>query len=135
MKFTTLYIALSLLTFSLFFTSCVEEMEEENNVVTITIDEPLNEAVITDCTEVHIHVDVVATVENHEFEVVLHPEDDTSDRIIDFDLHDHDKELTFDQEVDLCSYAPGTCFHLEVVACVDHDCEMSEFAEAEFCLE
>jgi len=42
---------------------------------------------------------------------------------------------TFEQEVDLCSYASGTCFHLEVFACKDHDCESREFAEVEFCIE
>lgn len=134
MKITKFYFILCLLSVGLFITSCGDPEEDENQI-TITIDEPLDGDVISDCSEVHIHVDVVATVENHEFEVVLHPEDDTSDNIIDFDLHDHDKELNFEQEVDLCSYAAGTCFHLEVVACVDHDCEESVFAEAEFCLE
>ena len=43
--------------------------------------------------------------------------------------------ITFEQEVDLCSYAAGTCFHLEIEACIDHDCAEKETAEVEFCLQ
>ena len=121
-----------------FVTSCSDDDEEPtNNVVTITIDEPLpNETIaMADCGDVHIHIDIVATDENHEIEVILHPEGDVSDKIIDYDQHDHDKEIEFFQSVDLCSYAAGTCFHLEVEACVDHDCAEKATADVEFCLQ
>lgn len=122
---------------ALFVFSCKDDDDssDETNQITITIEEPLDGETIADCSEVHIHVDVVASVENHEIEVILHPEGDTSDKIIDYDEHEHDQEIDFEQEVDLCSYEAGTCFHLEVFACVDHDCEEKAFAEAEFCLE
>lgn len=129
------YCLLSLLTVGLFLTSCGDK--EETNEITITIEEPANDATIamTDCANVHVHVDIVASVENHEVEIILHPEGDVDDKIIDFDKHAHDANITFEQEVDLCSYPAGTCFHLEVVACADHDCAEKTTADAEFCLQ
>ncbi len=123
---------------SLFIVSCDKDDDDSSgteNKITITIDEPIDGETISDCADVHIHIDFDATIENHSVEVVLHPEGDTSDKIIDFDLHDHDKEIKFDQEVDLCSYGAGACFHLEVEACVDHDCEEKATAEVEFCIQ
>ena len=117
------------------FVSCDDDDSgSAENQITITIEEPVEGEVIADCADVHIHIDVDATIENHELEVILHPEGDTSDKIIDFDEHEHDKEIKFEQEVDLCSYPAGTCFHLEVKACDDHDCEKTTTAEVSFCL-
>jgi len=114
-----------------------DDGDSENNMITITIDEPMNEESIAmaNCGDVHIHIDIEASVENHEIEIILHPEGDVNDKIIDKDMHDHDKVINFEQEVDLCSYAAGTCFHLEVAACIDHDCETKERADVEFCLQ
>ncbi len=135
-KFFYLFVFISV---GLFFTSCDDDDDDNPmvNQITITIDEPMDgeTIAIADCADVHIHVDIVATDENHEVEVVLHPEGDTSDKIIDIDMHEHDKEISFVQEVDLCSYGAGACFHLEVEACVDHDCGEKVTAEAEFCLQ
>jgi len=117
------------------FVSCGDEGGDDDNTITITIEEPINGETITDCADVHVHVDVVASDENHEVEIILHPEGDVNDKIIDFDMHEHDQTITFEQEVDLCSYAAGTCFHLEVLACVDHDCEKTQTADVEFCLQ
>ncbi len=118
------------------FNSCKEDEGDTTteNKITITIDEPTSDEVVGDCADVHIHVDFSASVENHEVEIVLHPEGDTSDKIIDYDEHAHDKEITFNQDIDLCSYPAGTCFHLEVLACVNHDCDQTETADVEFCL-
>lgn len=126
---------LAVLFLGLFLTSCGDD--HEDNVIKITIEEPTNGATIAKdkCGDVHVHIDIEASDENHEVEVVLHPEGDTSNKIIDYDKHSHDKVVKFEQEVDLCSFEAGTCFHLEVSACVDHDCKKKETAEAEFCLE
>lgn len=124
---------------ALFITGC--DKDDDNNTpanqITITIEEPMNgETIATaNCSEVHVHVDFEATDENHEVEVVLHPEGDVNNKIIDYDKHDHDKKITFEQEVDLCSFPAGTCFHLEVKACVDHDCNESVTKDVEFCLQ
>ena len=133
-RFNFLYL-LPLFCLGLVMTSCGDDDDDVNNTITITIEEPLNGETITDCSQVHVHVDFVASDENHEVEVVLHPEGDVNDKIIDIDMHGHDQEITIEQEVDLCSYPAGTCFHLEVQACIDHDCEQTENAEVEFCLQ
>ena len=135
MKFYSLYSLMALCLGMLLLNACNNDDEQpETNTITITVHEPANEETISDCATVHIHVDFTASVENHEVEVVLHPEGDTSDRIVDFDMHDHDKVITFEQDIDLCSYGAGACFHLEVSACVDHDCAQKETADVEFCL-
>ncbi len=120
-------------------TSCGKDDDDDHddNTITITIEEPVDgeNIEIANCAEVRIHVDFVASDENHEVEVVLHPEGDVNDKIIDHDAHSHDQTINFEQEVDLCSYPVGTCFHLEVSACVDHDCAEKATVEAEFCLQ
>ena len=130
-----------LLAFALFavtITSCSDDDDDHgDNTITITIEEPTDGETIAmaDCGDVHVHIDIVASDENHEVEVVLHPEGDVNTKILDIDMHEHDAEITIEQEVDLCSFPAGTCFHLEVEACIDHDCEEKETAEAEFCLQ
>jgi len=134
MKKSKFLYLLPLFCLGLVMTSCGGD-DDPTNTITITIEEPLNDSVITNCEEVHVHVEFEASVENHEVEVVLHPEGDVNDKILDIDMHEHDRTFEIEQEVNLCSYAAGTCFHLEVKACVDHDCTTSETAEAEFCLQ
>ncbi|MGB1241961.1 MAG: hypothetical protein ACPG49_05540 [Chitinophagales bacterium] len=131
------YSLLSFLSLGLLISSCDKDDDNDSNVITITIEEPTEGEVITlaNCADVHIHIDVLASDENHEIEVVLHPEGDVDDKIIDYDAHEHDSLIEFAQEVDLCSYPSGTCFHLEVAACVDHDCAEKATADVEFCLE
>lgn len=134
MKKFNLYLLFTLCVAGLLLTGCKKD-EEPVNEIRITIEEPVNGETITDCADVHIHIDIDATIENHEVEVILHPEGDVDTKILDIDMHAHDKEVHIEQEVDLCSYPAGTCFHLEVAACVDHDCETKETADAEFCLQ
>lgn len=119
----------------LFVASCSDEDPEVTNAITITIDEPMNDETVADCADVHIHIDVVATDENHEVEIILHPDGDVDDKIIDSHMHEHDAVINFEQEVDLCSYPAGTCFHLEVEACLDHDCATKETTDVEFCIQ
>lgn len=135
MKKFNFYLLFAVVVSALLITGCKKEDDPEVNTITITIDEPIDGETITDCSEVHVHVDVVASDENHNIEIVLHPEGNVDDKILDVDLHEHDAVINFDQEVDLCGYDAGTCFHLEVEACIDHDCETKETAEVEFCLQ
>jgi len=132
MKDFKFYYLFAFVALGLLITSCGDDDDE--NIITITIEEPIDGETIADCAEVHVHIDVDASIENHEIEILLHPEGDVDDKIIDFDKHEHDKEVKFEQEVDLCSYPAGTCFHLEVAACADHDCEKMGTADVEFCL-
>lgn len=114
--------------------ACDEETEDPTNVITITFDEPMNEQVFdsTTCGDVHIHVEVSATDEIHNLEVVVHPEGHEDDKIIDFDGHIHESTYTFMQDINICSYPSGTEFHMEVTACKDHDCAETETADIHF---
>ena len=123
---------------ALTFIGCDKDDDEEmhaDNEITINILEPGADEVITDPSDVHVHIEIEATDENHEVEIILHPEGDVDDAIIDFDQHTHDKVVIFEQEVDLSAYPSGTGFHLEVEACVDHDCEEKATADVEFSIQ
>lgn len=114
-------------------TGCKKE-EDDHNHVTITFDEPTDGEVIplASANDVHVHIEFVFEEEGHGIEVIMHPEGDENDLIIDYDAHSHDTEITFMQDVDLSGYPAGTEFHLEAVACIDHDCTESESADIHF---
>ena len=138
MKKFNFYYLFVFITLGLVITGCdKDDPDHDDNKITITIEEPMDGETIAraDCGEVHVHIEIEASEENHEVEILLHPEDHVNDKIIDYDIHKHDKVIMFEQEVDLCKYAAGTCFHLEVEACVDHDCEEKARADVEFCLQ
>ena len=134
-KFKFYYLC-AFLVLGVFVTSCGDDDEEPGtNTITITIEEPTPDEVVADCSDVHVHVEISASDENHEVKIILHPEGNVDDKIINYDEHDHDKVIEFIQDVDLCTYPAGQCFHLEVEACVDHDCEEKTTADVEFCLQ
>lgn len=116
-------------------TSCDKDDDHDDNEVTIRILEPSANAVITDAANVTIRVEVEATDENHGVEIVLHPTGDENNKIMDFDLHDHDKLISFEQDVDLSSFPGGQGFLLKVEACSDHDCEETETKEISFSIQ
>jgi hypothetical protein len=114
----------------LFLGGCAKE---EISNVTINIVSPTEGAVVTDASNVTVKVDISTDGDElHEIEIVLHPDGDTGDKIIDFDGHEHEPSYSFSQSVDLSGYAAGTSFHLEVVVCRDHDCEETEEGEITF---
>lgn len=119
------------------FTGCDKDDDHDHgdNEITINILEPGADEVIADASDAHVHIEIEATEDNHDIDIVLHPEGDISDKIIDMHIHDHDKKITFEQDIDLSSYPAGTEFHLEVEACKDHDCEEKEFADVEFSIQ
>jgi len=129
-----LLFALSALT----FTACDNDDEDDHdhmhgdNEITINILEPGNDEVVADASDVHIHIEVEATETNHNVDIILHPDGDIDDKIIEQNIHEHEQKVDFEQDVDLSSYPAGTKFHLEVEACKDHDCEDREFADVEF---
>lgn len=115
-------------------TSC-EKDDDHDHEVTINILEPSNGELISDASAVHIHIEVVADEEVHDVEIVLHTHEDPDTRIIDVDMHSHESKLTFEQDVDLSSYPSGQEFHLEVVACKDHDCTETISEEVTFSIQ
>lgn len=105
------------------FSSCdKDDHDHGDNEITINILEPTADGTVADASDVHIHIEVEASDENHNVEIKLHPDGDGDDLIINLDEHTHDKKFVFEQDLDLSSYPAGTKFHLEVEACVDHDC-------------
>ena len=117
------------------FVGCDKDDDHDDNEITIRILEPAANAVIEDAANVNIRVEVEATDENHEVEIVLYPDGDSNNKILDSDLHEHDKLLSFEQGIDLSSFPAGQKFHLKVEACVDHDCEKKAKAEIEFSIQ
>ncbi|TXB64441.1 hypothetical protein [Phaeodactylibacter luteus] len=136
MKFSWLtMLALGLLTFS----SCEKEDDHDHdhghNEITINILEPGPDEVLADASDAHIHIEIEATDSNHDIDIVLHPDGNVDDKILDVHLHEHDQKVVFEQDLDLSSYPAGTKFHLEVEACSDHDCEEKVFADVEFSIQ
>lgn len=123
-----LVILLGLALFGL--TSCKQEPVASAE---IEFEEPMAGEIVSDASDVHIHIHFTATNGDlHEIEVMLHPDGDVDDMILDFHHHDHVEEYVFEQEVDLSSYPAGTTFHLEAVTCLDHDCEEEKMGDIEF---
>jgi hypothetical protein len=131
--FPLFWLALGALVFT--FSACEKEEEHGDNEITIRILEPAANEVVTDAALVHLHIEVEASEENHDIDIVLHPDGDTGNKIIDQHIHDHDKVITFEQDVDLSGFPAGTVFHLEVEACKDHDCEEKEYADIDFSIQ
>ncbi len=103
-----------------FTSSCKDD--EDHNHIDIMFLEPGNDETVADASDVHIHVRFEAEMENHNVEVRLNPEGDATDLILDIDQHDHDAVVDIEADVDLSAYPAGTEFHVEAVACEDHDC-------------
>lgn len=112
--------------------SCDKDDDDDKNKITISILEPKANEVISNPADVHIHIEIEASDENHEVEIVLYAHGDSNNKIIDFDQHAHDKKIVFAQDVDLSSFPAGTEFHLEVEACIDEDCTKKEDKHIDF---
>jgi hypothetical protein len=124
-------ILLPVLVLAMTVVGCKEE--EDIASVEIEFEEPVAGEIVADASDVHIHVHFTGkNTDVHEVEVELHPDDDVSDKIIEWDEHSHEAEVIFEQEVDLSSYPSGTEFHLEAKACIDHDCNEVVTGDIEF---
>ncbi len=123
-----LMISLSLIVLFV-FTGC---KNEKDNIITIEFEEPTAGQVLPKGTPVDIHIHFTATDEIHDVEVILHPDGDTNNKIINFDEHVHEAEYVFEQTVDLSTFATGTKFHLEVVVTKDHDGTETQSDDIEF---
>lgn len=98
-----------------------DKHHHDHNDITIDVLKPMQDEVITDASEVYIHINFSASEGLEEIEIVLYAHGE-EDKIIDFDIHTHDTTYEFLENVDLSSYPAGTEFHLEIDVCEDHDC-------------
>ena len=127
-----------LLGMALLFTACDSDDDHhhsDDNEINIMILSPMDGEVISmeDASAVEIHVVVEATEENHDVEIELYPVGESANKILDWHLHTHDQLVEFANDpVDLSSFEAGTEFHLEVKACIDHDCDERETKHIHF---
>lgn len=117
---------LLLLSSGIFLTACNKD-DDHNDEIIIEFIEPSNDEVVATPANVNIHIRVTAEDEVEEVEIVMHPEEDGDDLIIDQEAHSHESVYEFEQTYDLSQYASGTRFHLEVKVAKDH--EGTEFEE------
>jgi hypothetical protein len=106
-----------------FFTACDKDDDDHDNEVTITFISPTNGEVVADAADVTISIKLTATEENEDTDIVLYPETNPEQKILDVEIHEHKKVIDFTQKVDLSAYPSGTNFVLAVTACLDHDCD------------
>jgi hypothetical protein len=116
---------------ALFLTAC-EKDDHDHNHIEIEFLEPTNEQTVSDASDVHIHVRFSADEENHNVAILLHPEGDPADVILELDRHEHSQVVDLEADVDLSGYPAGTEFHLEAEACSDHDCAEVEMDDIHF---
>jgi len=122
-----LYGVVLLFSGALLFTACGDDDDHhhnDTNEVNIVIQTPSDGQTFSmeEAESIEIKVIFEATEENHDLEVVLYPHGDASNKIIDWDLHDHNPMIEFNATVDLSSFDSGTVFHLHTKSCVDHSC-------------
>jgi hypothetical protein len=96
--------------------------KDDLNEITINIIKPTANQTVANKAAVEIQVEVEASVENHEVEVVVYRHGNEANPVFDWDQHAHDKKITLTETIDLSSFATGTEFHLKVIACKDEDC-------------
>ncbi len=125
---------------ALLLTACGDDDDHnhsDNNEVNIIIQSPEDGKTFSmaEAESIDIHVLFEATEENHDVEVVLHPHGDHSNKIVNWDAHDHDLLIEFRTSVDLSSFESGTEFHLITRSCVNHSCGDYEEKEITFTIE
>lgn len=121
MIMSTRFFFAALLGLSVVFTqtSC---KKDDHNEITINILKPVANQTVANKAQVEIHVEVEASVENHEVEVIVYQHGNSANPVFDWDQHAHDKKITLTETIDLSSFASGAEFHLKVIACKDEDC-------------
>lgn len=129
-----------LLAFPLVFVACDNDDDHphhDDNEITINFITPENDQVISmeEADSLLIKLEVLATDENHDIYIELHPENDVSNIILDLHFHLHDPNFEFSEPVDLSDFPSGTEFHLEVRAALDHNGDHHERADIEFSIE
>jgi anti-sigma regulatory factor (Ser/Thr protein kinase) len=96
--------------------------KDDLNEITINIIKPTANQTVADKAAVEIQVEVEASVENHEVEVVVYQHGNEANPVFDWDQHAHDKKITLTETLDFTAFASGTEFHLKVIACKDEEC-------------
>lgn len=118
----SLFVLLTLITFGLVTFSCKKDHKHAH--VNIEILSPTDNITLSDPANTNINIKFSSEEDLHDIEVIL-INATTGDSIAPFnplEIHQHVKNYEFNQSVDLSSYPAGTEFHLEAVACENHEC-------------
>lgn len=105
------------------FFSCTPKEEEMHNHISIDIETPVSNSIVSTPNMTAIKINLSAEVELHDVEITL--KDASNNSIAPFnplDIHSHSSSTTVSETIDLSSYPTGTSFTLTVEACEDHDC-------------
>jgi hypothetical protein len=131
MIMSTRFVFAALLGLGILFTqtSC---KKDDLNELTINILKPVANQTVANKAQVEIQVEVEASVENHNVEVIVYEHGNSANPVFDWDQHSHDKMVTMTETIDLSSFDSGTEFHLKVIACKDEDCTEDVSKEIEF---
>ena len=106
-----------------FLIGCDKDDDHGDNDVTIVFISPSAGEQVADASNVVLEIELTATEELHDTEIYLYEESNPDQPILEKDLHEHEKNYTFKQTVDLSSYPSGTVFILKAESCIDHDCD------------
>lgn len=121
MKSAFLLIALSVI---LMASSCHKHgPDDENNVVTITINKPAAAENI-DVSNVNIEIVYEAVSLTHDIEIRIYPKNEPAEILYSHSEHLHRKNATITKSASFTGYPTGTEFILETSACIDQNCEL-----------
>ncbi len=118
---------------SILATACKKD-DHHHDDVKITFVSPKDGDQIENKNNVKVDIRFESEHELHEIEIEMYAHGAEELKLIDEDLHVHEKEYTFNHELDLSLFPSGTHFHINVTVCEDHDCEESHKKGIEFSL-
>ncbi len=123
-----LFKALALAVLGVALLPACNDDEPLENVLTVEIESPAKNAVISMSQEdhVHVHVNIQATLDLHNITMQIHPLDDHDNIIWKVDSHgDGNAPFTHEEDLSFADYAfqPDTDYVIEVEACGNHQCE------------
>jgi hypothetical protein len=106
---------------AVFFAACKKHDDDHDheNEVTIEILEPAHNSTV-DANDVHIHVRFTATESLEEIEVIVYEKENSTNIVLDIDMHLHQKTIDIVEDLDLSSFPAGTIFVLKAEAALEH---------------
>lgn len=111
-----------------------EDHDHDHDDIKISFVSPGDGEVIDNSNIVKVDIRIESEHELHEIEIEMYAHGVEELKLIDEDLHVHENEYVFYQELDLSLFPSGTHFHLNVTVCEDHDCEKTHKKGIEFSL-
>ena len=117
-------LSLALMLTAFGFTGCDKHHDQE---ITVTIESPADNAVLSNPSATNISVLFEAEKELEEVKVKLYVDaSNTAIAPFPIEVHEHKKSHRISETVNLSSYPAGTTFRLEAIACKDHDDNCAE---------